>query len=36
MNWLIEIHGIGPKKAEELVKKGIYQINDLKIDRMNY
>ena len=30
MNWLIEIHGIGPKKAEELVKKGIYQISDLE------
>tara|TARA_B100000900_G_scaffold164706_1_gene139802 strand:+ start:10661 stop:14209 length:3549 start_codon:yes stop_codon:yes gene_type:complete len=28
--WLTEIHGIGPKKATELIEKGIYKIEDLE------
>ena len=30
MNWLVEIHGIGPKKAEELIDKGINKMSDLE------
>ena len=28
--WLTEIHGIGPKKATELIEKGIYKMEDLE------
>ena len=30
MNWLVEIHGIGPKNAEELIDKGINKMSDLE------
>ncbi len=30
MQWLLNVHGIGPKKASELVKKGIKNIEELR------
>jgi len=30
IQWLLDVHGIGPKKADELIKKGINSIEDLK------
>ena len=30
LTWMTDIHGIGPKKATELIEKGIHSIDDLR------